>query len=167
MDEYIYNPVYELWQHLDSRLWHFVDKNMSFHLEAFSTGCREASFSIRDGGFLLSWKSLHPFDTTVKTGQANMHKVYCFYIKSAEEGQRQVLSVLTNRTSQSYCICRMKQVMLGSQHPFICVSGFLTQAQLYSSSTDWMLIGSWVALGSLQECIICVSLLPMEYRQQS
>ena len=124
MDEYVYKPVYELWQHLDSLLWHLVDKSL-FHSQLFSTGCREASFSSGDGESLLSWKSLHLFDRNSQTGQASMQKVYCFYIKSLGTGYRQVISTLANSTTQSNCICRMKEVMLRSQHPSYVFQDFL------------------------------------------
>lgn len=50
---------------------------------------------------------------------------YIASVQSLGTGYRQVISTLANSTTQSNCICRVKQVMLRSQHPSLCVSGFL------------------------------------------
>lgn len=50
---------------------------------------------------------------------------YIASVQSLGTGYRQVISTLANSTTQSNCICRVKQMMLRSQHPSLCVSGFL------------------------------------------
>lgn len=107
----------------------------------------------------------NPYISLIETVQNSIQEVYRFHTKSLGTGCKQVISTLAN--SQNNCICRMKWAMLRSQHPSLCVSGSLNQAQLYSGYADWMLITSWAALGSLQECVICLHFLHMETRQHS
>lgn len=130
MPEYAYNPVYVLWLHLGSHLG-------TLQIRACPTQCSSVLAAGKPASVVgmenfSSRKSLHSFIRYKQTDQASRKKTYCFCSKLLGTGYRQVISPLANSTTQSNFICRMKQVVLRSQHPSL----FLTQAQLYSGFTD-------------------------------